>query len=141
MDKYRQPGYKNFYKKQAAKCCHLKEKYNSKKELNLIKNGNVKQFFHHVNRKMNSLTPAAPLKNETGLQYDSAKKANIQKNFFSLVFVKNDGILPDFLPRTDSKISHNIEFHLSLVKKVMNKFKAHSAGEPNGLPAILLKNL
>ena len=60
--KYRQPGFKNFYKKQAAKCCHLIEKYNCKKELNLITNGNVKQYFHYVNKKMNSLMPVAPLK-------------------------------------------------------------------------------
>ena len=90
---------------------------------------------------MNSLTPGAPLKNETGLQYDSAEKANILNNFFSSVFVKNDGILPDFPPGTDSKISHNIEFHPSLVKKAINKIEAHSGGGPDGLPAILLKKL
>ena len=67
---------------------------------------------------MNSLTPGAPLKNETGLQYDSAEKANILNNFFSSVFVKNDGILPDFPRVLTQKYLITLSSILVLLKKL-----------------------
>ena len=74
--------------------------------------------------------------------FDPFELANCFNDFFASVYMVDNNVIPSINPRVPDHVSLNyIAFTRTNVFKILNKLNAKSAGVPDHLPPILLKNI
>jgi len=131
------------YKTACVKCKNAYEQFVLSKENALIENGNLGSFYRYVNSKLVFKSGIGVLKDDDGaFIYDDQAKAKLLNDFYSSVFVSDNNILPVFAPRVpnDCELS-SVTFTPDVVYKHLSKLNPKSGGGPDGLSAVLLKNV
>ena len=103
--------------------------------------GNNKRLGALIKAKRCDQTGVAPLKEGNLLHSDPKTKANILNRQFSSVFTNDEtSDLPDLGPSPHPTMN-NIEVNCAGVIKLLRNLKPHKATGPDGVPAMLLKEL
>ena len=124
----------------------LQVKHEAKiKEMEINKSGDVGQFFAHVNKRLSYKTGIAPLKDTSGnLVVNDADKAMLLNNYFVGVCTTDNDIIPGFIDysthNTDTTLD-SVHFDFNLVRRCIKRLKSKFSSGPDGLPALLFKNL
>lgn len=132
------------------------------KELNIIKSGNLGQFYKHVNSRLNHKTGIAPLSNQDGsLCISDSGKSEMFSVYFASVGIIDDGYLPDTgndclpvvshldtiidIPATAlqscSSTLESVDINFDSVSKAISGLNGNAAAGPDNIPPILLKKL
>jgi len=118
--------------------------YNSvqRYEESIIDSNNLGRFFRHANSKLVSKTNVGPLQLPDGnITVDPEVKADLLSKHFNTLFNQDNGRSPPLnstRPVPSRGLSH-ITFTPELVRRVIVKLKAKSAGGPDGIPPVFLK--
>ena len=71
--------------------------------------------------------------------YDDVTKANLLNDFYSSVFINDNGTLPEFVRRVDEHCSlSDVTFSPDIIFIHLNKLKTKSSGGPDGLASIFI---
>jgi len=113
------------------------------KENALIEKGNLGSFYKYVNSRLVFKSGVGILTTGDGtFVYDDETKAKLLSEFYSSVFVNDDGILPVFTSRVDNDCELNdISFTPDAIYKHLSGLTPKAAGGPDGLAAVFLKNV
>ena len=143
LKKYKTDALRLKYKTACDKCKLAYNNYILRKENALIDGGNLGSFYRYVNSKLVFKSGVSVLKDNNGVfLYDDESKARLLNEFYSSVFVNDDCVLPDFARRVGHDCGlGDISFPPDVVFKHLSKLKAKSGGGPDGLSAVLLKNV
>lgn len=113
--KYKSPTLHAKYKTACDKCKNAYNKFILAKENALIENGNLGSFYRYVNSKIVCKSGVSVLKSSDGeFVYDDATKAKLLNDFYSSVFVVDNGVLPNFPVREN--VEHGDLMFLSNLK-------------------------
>ena len=116
-----------------------------KYEESIIDSGNLGQFFRYANSKLVGRKNVGPLQQADGsIVVDAGIKARLLAQSFNSLFTHDDGFSPPInnLPGASAPGApglSNVVFTPILVRRVINKLKAKSAGGPDGIPPLFLK--
>ena len=133
----------NQYKDCARECRLAIHKYYSDIEVNVIRSNKIGNFYKYANRKLSCKSGIGAIKDASGkLISDPFTRANYFYDFFGSVFTVDNGIMPPIKQRSPDNVSiSNIKFTNSGVLKILKRLNVKSAGGPDLLPPILLKNI
>ena len=109
-------------------CISCINKYNSDRELGLIQSDNLGSFYKYANSKTSYLSDVAPLMDNSGNLLDNdSDMARLLNKYFASVFVKNNGLMPEFEPLNyDSSNKINVvNFSLDKVTKAIKRLKTN----------------
>ena len=118
----------------------------SRFEASLIRTGNLGRFYRYTGSKINNKRNVGPvLSNGSELVHDAKDKAELLSEYFRSVFVTDDNRTSDVTyPTTveDGNLDTLTEVHFTslAVSRVLRKLKSNSAGGPDLVPPIFLKN-
>ena len=106
---------------------------------------NPKPFWAYTRRKLKTITRVSPLlenvNDSKSVKFSAIDKANILQNQFSSVFTNEpEGVLPRVNQRTNATIP-NLRITVDSVKEMMQKLNVNKSIGPDGLHAMLLKEL
>jgi ribonuclease P/MRP protein subunit RPP40 len=117
--------------------------YVSSTEKALIETGNLSAFYKFVNSKSKPKCSLPMLVDKAGSHvFDDAAKASLLNDFFSSVFISDNGVLPDLgsIPSPEFPFS-GLYCSPDLVRNAIQKTKSsHSCGSDR-LPPVLFKKL
>jgi hypothetical protein len=129
------------YNRIAAQCRDAVNLNVQKREETVIEKGNLGRFFRYANSKFCSKTNVGPLKMPDGtLTIDPDQKASVLNDYFSSVFTVDNGINCSVDAVVDDEGFSHVYFTPLTVRKAIKKLKVGSAGVPDGVPPIFLKN-
>ena len=112
------------------------------RELNVIKSGNLGQFYKHVNSRLNHRSNIAPLLNKDGvLVTKPIDKAEILNESFVNFGTIDNGIIPMMKDLNIVTSLGIIYFDSTLIMSCIVKLKAQSAAGPDSFPPIIYKQL
>jgi len=132
---------KSKYHAMRKKCSVAVDDYIRRKEDHIINSDNLGLFYKHVNKKLVSKTSIGVLKDSTGSYvYRDDMKAELLNDYFTSVFSSDNNNTPDINRRCSTEIS-DIVFTPNAVEQKLRKLKVTSSVGPDGLQALLLKNL
>ncbi|EFP12972.1 hypothetical protein CRE_09905 [Caenorhabditis remanei] len=117
----------------------LLEEHKKKFEDKLVE-GNPKNFFKLINRKLKPSNFVGPIKSGNGILCDDHEKAECFLNTFSDVFVSDDGLAPSIEPRTTTIIDE-VSYEPYVIEYVLSKLEPKCNNSPDGIPNIILKKL
>jgi len=120
------------------KCSAAIGDYIRNKEDCIINSDNLGLFYRYVNKKLVSKTGIGVLEDNSGSYvYRDEVKAELLNDYFTSVFSLDNNNIPNIDPRCTTKIC-DIVFTPYAVER---KLKIKSSAGPDGLQALLLKNL
>ncbi|EFP04018.1 hypothetical protein CRE_27617 [Caenorhabditis remanei] len=117
----------------------LLEEHKKKFEDKLVE-GNPKNFFKLINRKLKPSNFVGPIKSGNGILCDDHEKAECFLSTFSEVFVSDDGLTPSIEPRTTTLIDE-VSYDPYVIEYVLSKLEPKCNNSPDGIPYIILKKL
>jgi len=118
---------------------NAKRKY--EKKLADTKSGNNRQFYAYVKRKTKSRPTIGPLKDKNKrIITDDGEMAGLLNEFFSSVFTREDGAVPDAADM-DTDNLENISFTAWKVRKKIQKLRPAAAAGPDEIGPRLLQEL
>ena len=133
------------YAKQAENCKSFIFEYERSRELLLIQKSNLGSFYRFVNKRLTAKSGVGPLRHAGSgdvIETDDSKKASMLNEYFSSVFVPDDGLLPEFPNRvSQDTFINNIEVTADRVLYFINKSKNGSAPGPDGIPVLFVKQV
>ena len=113
--------------------------------MEINKSGDLGQFFAHVNKRLSYKTGIAPLKDTNGnLVVNDEEKAVLLNNYFVGVCTTDNNIIPGFIDYSAHNTAttlDSVHFDFNLVRRCIKRLKTKFPSDPDGLPAILFKNL
>lgn len=108
-------------------------------ESNILKSNNVKKFYNYINSKFKSKPCIDTIVNSDDILItDDFGKAEEFNNYFSSVFSIDNGLSPNFPPRSVHTIEF-INFDVDTVFNALNSINESLPAGPDGLPGIFLK--
>ena len=115
--------------------------HTAKLEGRIINRDNLRRFFRYANSKFTHKSSVGRLQDGSGNKtIDPQVKAPLLYEYFQSQFTTDNLKLPSTIPcATDPGIS-SIIFSPILVKRIINKSNARSAGGPDGIPPVFFKN-
>ena len=128
--------YEKLYKQQVKQ--HFKNL-----EHKIIASNNINNLYGYINKKLHSKHTIPPLKAEDGtMVLETNQKADLFNNFFSTVFIKDNGKVPklfqsNFLNKVNSM--QPILITQLDVKNSITKLKNSSSRTPENIPALFFK--
>ena len=133
----------NKYKECARECRLAINKHYSDIEVKIIGSNKIGNFYRYANNKLSCKTGIGAIRDSSDtLVPDPFNQANCFNDFFGSVFVVDNGIMPHVKRRCPDDVSiSNIEFTTAGVFKILKHLNVKSAGGPDLLPPILLKNI
>jgi len=141
---YRKFGTNVYYARYRLVCSQCRKAIHcfiANREDALISTGNMGKFYRYASSKLNCRTNVGSLKQPDGnLTIDPQIKASLLSNYFNSTFTADDGSRPLVAPRSSTKM-HSIVFTQQHIFRVLSRLKANSAGGPDGIPPIFLKNV
>lgn len=134
-------GLKIEYKEQAKKCSKLIYNHLNRKEDRALESGNIGNIFKFINRKKAYKSGIAPLKDSSGiLKITNEEKANLLNEYFSSVFIENNGINNNIRRKCSEHVNFaNISFSPVIVNMYLKKLKPKLSHTPDGIPAFILR--
>ena len=131
------------YRKVAADCRKAIFDYYTSLELKVINSNNLGQFYKYANRKLSSRSGIGVIRNENGeFISDPAGQADMFNEFFAASFVSDNNSNPPFSSRAPPGVGlANIAFTQRDVYLKLNKLKVNTAGGPDTLSPLFLKNI
>jgi len=100
-------------------------------------------LYRFVNKRLTAKSSVGPLRHagsDNVIETDDSKKASMLTEYFSSVFVPDDGCLPEFTSRVfQDTFLNNIEVTTGHDLYFINKSKTGSAPGPDGIPLLSLK--
>ncbi|EFP05312.1 hypothetical protein CRE_26940 [Caenorhabditis remanei] len=117
----------------------LLEEHKKKFEDKLVE-GNPKNFFKLINRKLKPSNFVGPIKSGNGILCDDHEKAECILNTFFEVFVSDDGLTPSIEPRTTTLIDE-VSYEPYVIEYALSKLEPKCNNSPDGIPYIILKKL
>ena len=141
FNKFRTPELKIKYKKVANKCRKEIINFTAQKENKLCENANLGSFYKYINRKLNGSNGIAPLKNTSGeVVSDNFSKAELLNDYFSNVFVHDNGIIDEKWRISKCGSTMNpVSVTPSMIRKSINKIKKTGGAGPDNLPSEFFK--
>jgi len=131
------------YAEHTENCKSLIFEYERSKELELIKKSNLGAFYRFVNKRLTAKSGVGPLRSAGTcdvVETDDSKKASMLNEYFSNVYVLDDGSLPEFARRvSQNTFIKDIEMTTDRILYFINKSKTGSAPGPDGIPVQFLK--
>jgi len=117
-------------------------KYHCQLELNLTKGNNLGKFYRYVNKKLVCHDGIGPISDSNGsLVNDAGDKANIFAEYFSSVFICDNGNTPNMESRCNNSNLSNIYFTTENVIRTIKKLKPNTSAGPDQCPSNLYRNL
>ena len=131
------------YKEIARECRLTINKHYADIEIDIVHANKIGNFYKYANQKLSCKSGIGALRDGLGnLISDPVTQANCFNDFFSSVFTLDNNIMPDIKSRVPDNVSLNgINFTTAGVLKILKKLNEKSAGGPDLLPPILLKNI
>lgn len=133
---------KTAYYEQAEICKSLIFEYERTKELEVINKSNIGAFYRYVNKRLGTSSGVGPLRSSanSNIFTDDAVKAGMLNDYFSSVFVDDDGKLPEFPPRVPgSTCMDSIDVIPDRILYFINKSKSGTSPGPDGIPVSFIK--
>jgi hypothetical protein len=119
----------------------LKSKCLFEQKLFDVKNSNPKKFYNYI-RKQNTVCSLIPCmkKTDNSLATSDTEKAELFSEYFSSVFVHDNGVLPD------CDINHTTSFDMfhcdvKPMIKIVKKLKSNASPGPDKVTPLFLKNI
>ena len=129
---------------ECARMCRLAIiKHIADMENNIVSSNKVGNFYKYANKKLSCRSGIGVIRNSDGCVIsDPVDQANCFNDFFASVFVKDNDVTPHIDSRVPDHVSlNNITFSRTDVFKILKGLNARSAGGPDHIPPILLKNI
>jgi len=128
------------YRTIETKCVNAIYKFNVAKEVDLIRNNNIRSFYNFVNRRMSDKAKISDIRCPDGsLTSDNLEKSNIFNAFFSSVFTSDNGLCPAPPSRVNDTFIKTVTFTPDAVFETLKKLKPSTSSGPDGLPNVFLK--
>jgi len=138
--KFGKAAYLTRYKQISSQCRKAIFCFILQREETLLSTGNLGKFYRYANSKLTSRTNVGPLRQPDGsLTIDPQVKASLLSDYFSSTFSADNGESPTLTSRTSSALT-TVIFTQQSVFNVLSKLNAKSAGGPDSIPPIFLKN-
>ena len=131
------------YDKQSCLCRKLLFDYERCQELAVIRRNNLGSFYRFANRKLSCRSGIGPLKLSNGITVaNDAEKASAFNDYFSSIFIDDDGNTPQLAKRVSNNVYiDSIFFSSNLVFKCLSKCKSSMSLDPDGLSTFFIKKL
>ena len=112
-------------------------------ENEIVTSKKLGNFYKHANNKLTCKSGIGVIRDTNGnVICDPVERANSFNDFFASVFMVDNNISPHMDSRVPENVSLNyITFTRAGVLKILKKLNAKSAGGPDHIPPILLKNI
>ena len=108
----------------------------------MVDNGNIGRFYKYVNNRLVAKTGVGLIKDQSRhMLHDDKDKAECFNRFFSYVFMRGNGIIPDIDEKVAANSFVDIVFTYEDVVKLLKALKPKNSAGPDGLPLALLKKL
>ena len=129
------------YKRLSSRCRKAVYAHTAKLEERIINRDNLGRFFRYANSKFTHKSSVGPLQDGSGNKtIDPQVKAHLLSEYFQSQFTTDNLKLPSTIPCTTDPGISSIIFSPILVKRIINKLNARSAGGPDGIPPVFFKN-
>ena len=112
-------------------------------ETNIVNSNKIGSFYNYANKKLSCKSGIGALRDGSGqLITNPIMQANCFNDFFASVFSVDNGITPQPKQRSVDNVSLNsIYFSTGDVLRILKRLNVKSAGGPDYLSPILLKNI
>jgi len=133
---------KTAFYEQVEICRSLIFEHERTKELQVINKSNIGAFYRYVNKRLGTSSGVGPLRStSTGIIFtDESAKAGMLNDYFSSIFVDDDGKLPEFVRRVpDSTCMDSFDVTPDRILYFINKSKPGTSPGPDGIPASFIK--
>lgn len=131
------------YSKQTEICKSLVFEYERSKELEVIKKSSIGAFYRYVNKRLIAKSGVGPLRPSASsdvIVTDDSTKASMLNEYFTSVFVSDDGSFPDFNRRVpDNVFIDSISVTPDRILHFINMSKAGSSPGPDDVPMMFVK--
>ena len=120
------------------------KKYKTDLENNILKYRNKKAFYGYIKKKLHTKSHLPPLVTEDKeIVMESFEKAELFNSYFSSVFSKDNGNLPNDIPYGDTDFLSNMDpltITPTHIKNAIRNLKSSVSRSPDNIPSIFIKN-
>ena len=129
------------YKRLVHECRVAVRNFECERETRVIESQNIGTFYKYVNKRLYNSNVVPVLQDSAGSHiFTDYDKAELFNSFFNSVNVDDDGKLPEFPQRTQSRLDI-VHFTSAKIYRVVRKLKAKLTGDPEGYSPYLVKQL
>ncbi len=114
--------------------------YHRKKIDFVCKQKNTKHFYNFINKRLGRITSPITLKSPAGNILSCSESAETFANYFHSVYNTDNGSLPVFENKCDSKL-YGIDFSMDIISSYMHKLSNKTSVGPDGIPNLFLKKM
>ena len=140
---FKTPETKLKYYNSAKLCREAIHDFIKCKENSVIENKNLGGFFKLANKKFSCKSGVGPLRVGVGdsLTNDNSVKVELLNDHFNSVFSVDNHVIPNVERRVPTHVGfNNIVFNPMFTFRAIKKLKINSAGGPDGIKPVFLKN-
>ncbi len=117
------------------------EEHALKVEQKILKCSSTKRFYQYATSKFKAKPCIPPLKLQNVVIEEDVDKATHLNDYFTSVFVADNGITPDVPPRDLQSCINNVTFEPEVIAKTTKTFKNSLSTGPDGYPSFFLKKI
>jgi hypothetical protein len=112
-----------------------------KREQTILDSGNLGKFYRYANSKFTHKSSIGPLQDADGNKtIDPQVKAELLSKYFQSQFTTDNNVQPGMQPRIVNSSISSVTFTPVLIKRIISKLNARSAGGPDGIPPSFFKH-
>jgi hypothetical protein len=122
------------------KCQRVKRLETFNDESKILNSNNQNKFWKFIKSKLTykASTPAL-LSNDGKIISDSLAKAEALNDFFASVFIKDDGLNPNWNITLSDNLLSDVEFEEYIIFKKIEKIPSKLSSGPDSIPSLLMK--